>query len=321
MLQHNRAHHQKNNWLVLTNAGYAEVNNRATMGALDGLTNILHVRRGNHSLVELQSPANAPLWFAVYDKSSGWVAYLEVNPAAVQDQTLINRSNLFSTRVTDQINAEHLYENAAEYAEKFDNKIFNGNGFRIVTIANALQRGAPTTALRAFEIHDHYCPGVTSGVIMAEYIKKYFPTAPDTRYFIQAIQPWCKEDALMVLLNATPGKKSYSATYPSQEDIASWPIWAQKVSTVVYRYNKETELWEGLALEYLWGETNCPDYGHSVMNKLCADLWYLDHMDQPESFVRVLKRFNLPQGSHPKEYARPGVDPTFLLGYWEELNP
>jgi formylmethanofuran dehydrogenase subunit E-like metal-binding protein len=263
--------------------------------------------------VEVQSTPTSALWFAVYDTVSGRVVYLEVNPDAVRENITFNSYTLFSTAVTEQINAGHLYAHAAEYAEKFNNAIFNGNEFRIVTIANALSAGVSTAVVRALEFHDHYCPGVTSGILLADYIKEYFPLESGGKYFVQGIQPWCKEDALMVLLNATPGKKSYAVTYPTAEDIASWPAWASDLSTVVYRYTKGTETWEGLALGYSWGETGCPDYGHAVMNKLCTDLWYLDRMDHPEQFITVLRQFTLPQGADPKEYARPGVDPVLLL--------
>jgi formylmethanofuran dehydrogenase subunit E-like metal-binding protein len=288
--------------LALTNAGYAEIDGRATTGALDGLTRVLRVGRGNHSLVELQSASTSPLWFAVYDKKSGYVAYLEVDPAAVTEDEIENNTNLFSTAVAEQVNAEHLYANAAEYAAKFDSKIFNGNEFRVVTVANALSVGVPTTVVRSFELHDHYCPGVTSGILMAEYIKKNLPS--EKGYFVQTIQPWCKEDALIVLLNATPGKRSYSTIYPTDADIASWAQWAQEASTVVYRYDSASDSWKGTALGFDWGEgTSCPDYGHSVMNKLCRDLEFVDQMDSPENFVTEVKNFDLPAGVHPKEYA------------------
>jgi formylmethanofuran dehydrogenase subunit E-like metal-binding protein len=301
--------------LALTNAGYAEINGHSTMGTLDGLSRILRVSRGDHSLLEMHSASNSPLWFAVYDKESGICVYLEVDPNAIHDNKSFNISSLFSTVATEQINAEHLYENAAVYAEKFDNKIFNGNEFRIVTVANAMTAGVSTRAVRAFEFHDHYCPGVTSGIIMADYIEKFFPLDHGGSYFLQSVQPWCKEDALMVLLNTTPGKKSYAITYPTEDDIASWPTWAKDLSTIVYRYDPLSEIWQGIALEYNWEETGCPDYGHSVMNKLCTDLWYLDRMDQPENFVTILKNFELPPKVHPKEYARPDVDPVFLLNF------
>ncbi|WYD80415.1 MAG: FmdE family protein [Candidatus Electrothrix gigas] len=298
--------------LALTNAGYAEIDGRATTGALDGLTRVLRVGRGNHTLVELQSASTSPLWFAVYDKKSGYVAYLEVDPAAVTEDEIENNTNLFSTAVAEQVNAEHLYANAAEYAAKFDSKIFNGNEFRVVTVANALSVGVPTTVVRSFELHDHYCPGVTSGILMAEYVKKFLPSGKG--YFVQTIQPWCKEDALIVLLNATPGKRSYSVTYPTEAEIADWPKWAQEASTVVYRYDSASDFWKGTALGFDWGkETGCEVYSNSVINKLCRDLAFVDQMDSPENFVTEVRTVTLPKGVAPKDYAGPADDPVSLL--------
>lgn len=67
-------------------------------------------------------------------------------------------------------------------------------------------------------------------------------------------------------------------------------------------------------LGFQWAETGCPDYGHSVMSKLCSDMYYLQHMDHPEAFIEVLHEFELPEGVGPKEYARPGADTMALLG-------
>ncbi|MCI5208428.1 MAG: hypothetical protein D3910_06450 [Candidatus Electrothrix sp. ATG2] len=117
MLHNQVAKHNTNNWLALTNAGYAEVNKRATMGALDGLTNILQVSRGNHSLVEVQSAPTAPLWFAVYDKKTGGVAYLEVDPSAIGEKDSGKDNVVFSTAMQERINVEHLYKRALEFDE------------------------------------------------------------------------------------------------------------------------------------------------------------------------------------------------------------
>lgn len=307
-------------FIVITNAGYAQIDGEVTTGALDGLSRSLEVSRGNHSLVEIQSAAEKPLWFAVYHKRSGYCAYLEVDPDAVvneRDSVRKNIRSLFSTSALEQINALHLYDNAEEYTKKFDSGIFGGNEFRIVTIANAIAEGAPTFAVRSFEFHDHYCPGVTSGILMALYINKFFPLECGGSYFVQSVQPWCKEDALLSMLNTTPGKGGYGVTYPTEEDIAAWPEWAEKASTVVYRKDPNTGNWDGLVLGFVWGETGCPEYGHSVMDKLCSDLWYLQRLNQPKNFIKVLKKFDLPEGVDPKSHARPGVDAILML---DQLN-
>ena len=208
--------------IALTNAGYADINGRSTMAALDGLSSVLKISRGAHSLIEIHSSASTPLWFAVYDKDSGNCAYLQVDPAAMQEDD----APLFSKEAVEQVNAEHLFANPAEYGQKFDDKVFGGNEFRIVTIANAVAAGVSTKALRAFEFHDHYCPGVTSGILLAKYIEQHFSGS----LFIQSIQPWCKEDALQAILNTTPGKKGYDVLYPTEADLAAWPDWAKAAS-------------------------------------------------------------------------------------------
>ena len=304
-------------WIALTNAGYARVNGRTTQGGLDGVAQAVTVSRGDLSLLEIHSAPNAALWFALYHESSGNCAYFEVDAAVagdVPDIGSIDMKKLFSIKVMEKIDAEHLFENAAEYAGRFDEKIFGGNEFRIVTIANAAAAGAPVDAIRAMEFHDHYCPGVTSGVLLASYLKNSFPLETGGGYFIHSVQPWCKEDALMAVLNVTPGKGGYAVSYSTPEDRATWIDGMENAATIVYRMNPGTGRWDGIVVGFTWGEPDCPSYGHSVIDKLCTDLWYLERLDHPEQFITVLYTFVLPQDVTPKEYARPGVDPMERLG-------
>ncbi len=297
------------NLIVMSNAGYAEIGGYSTQAALDGLSSI-GVSRGRLNLLEIHSAFNMPLWFAIYDKASGLCSYLQVNPALTQI------ADLFSINTIEKINAEHLYANAAAYNEKFNKGIFGGNEFRIVTIMNAIAKGAPTYAARAFEFHDHYCPGITSGILMVNYLKKQFSLTSGGSYFVQGIQPWCKEDALMVLLNATPGKTGYAAVYANAADIATWKTEAKDAANIIYRQDGKTKKWDGVVLGFIWAtDTGCPNYDNNgTITKLCSDLWYLNRMDQPELFVKEIKRFDLPEGLAPKDWARPGVDPMQKLG-------
>lgn len=307
---------RKENLVVLTNAGYAEVNQSPTQGALDGLTEVTGASRGRNTLVELHSIFQAPLWFVVFDKGSGFCAYLEVDSMAaaqwINGQATIS-PGLFSAKATERIDADYLYRHAAAYKTKFDSMIFGGNEFRIVTVANAIAAGAPPDFVRTVEFHDHYCPGVTSGILMARYLKEYFPPGKNG-YFVHAVEPWCKEDALSVLLNATPGKGRFAIDYPTESDRAGRVEEAKNASTIVYRQNAQATRWEGLVLGFEWGEPSCPKTGNGIVDKLCTDLWYLERMEQPEEFIKVIKRFELPDGASPKDWARPGVDPLQMLG-------
>jgi len=55
------------------------------------------------------------------------------------------------------------------------------------------------------------------------------------------VDPWCKEDALMVLLSATPGKRNYAVSYPTDEDKESLTEDGKMASTIVYRQNIQTK--------------------------------------------------------------------------------
>jgi formylmethanofuran dehydrogenase subunit E-like metal-binding protein len=310
---------QAGNLIVLTNAGYAEVNGVPTQGSLDGMAAVTGVSRGRNTLVEVHSNSCAPLWFAVYDKGSGYCVYLQVDSSKVSKMTkgfATAPPGLFNVSSIERIDAAYLFDHPSQYKAKFENKVFGGNEFRIVTIANAVAAGAPPYAVRAFEFHDHYCPGVTSGIIMARYLKAHFPPGK-SGYFVHALEPWCKEDALLVLLNATPGKRSYAVSYHTDVDLARRTPEAKNASTIIYRQNDQTQRWEGLILAFEWAETSCSNTGNMVIDKLCVDLWYLKRMERPEDFVKVVKTFELPEGTSPRDWARPGVDPLKMLGLVE----
>jgi formylmethanofuran dehydrogenase subunit E-like metal-binding protein len=319
--------------IALTNAGYAEIDGHSTQGCMDGLTWRLGVTRGSNTLLEIHSCYDKALWFFIYYKKSGVGVYLEVNPEVIpglinnakkhkfsriaKNNLHIPASQLFIRTAVENIKAEHLFANAEEYNEKFANKIFGGNEFRIVTIANAVAAGAPAYAIRSFEFHDHYCPGVLSGILMANYIKECFPLqSPDNKYFVLTVNPWCKEDALMVLLNTTPGKKGYAISYPNEEDMIKWKEEAKNAATIIFRQDGAKE-WEGRLLGFSFDEANdmhdFPDYGSSLLNKLYSALWYLDYLDQPELFVSIIKEFELAEGEDPKAWARPGINPLEKL--------
>lgn len=312
-----KAKRRSGEFIALTNAGYAEINGRDTQAALDGLSKLLKVGRGDFSLVEIHSNPVTPLWFAVYAKSTGLCTYLEVAKEAVAGATQLSKSSkdsLFSAVTQTVVTAEKIYENPDEAIAVFSSKIFNGNEFRIVTTINGILAGAPACVLRSIELHDHFCPGVTSGVFLAQYLKKEFPLAPGGSYFVQSVQPWCKEDALLAILNTTPGKKGYHLYYPTEEDQAKWVDEAKDAADIIYRKDPDSGTWDGIVVSVSLGQTDCPEYNNSLLDKLCSDLYHLKNLDAPEGYITVIKSFTLPDGMTPKDYARPGVDPMVELG-------
>ncbi|WP_459903632.1 FmdE family protein [Desulfosarcina cetonica] len=295
--------------IALSNAGYAEIDDQSTMAALDGLSKITRVSRGANTLVEIHSAPRVPLWFAVYDKRSGYCVYLQVDPEHCSKP--LKTAKLFSIRSIEKINTEYLYDNDTFPASDTSTgyQAFGGNEFRIVSIANAVAAGAPASFVRALEFHDHYCPGVTSGFIMANFAKANFPATSTESWFVQGLQPWCKEDSLMVVLNATPGKSGYAATYPNATGGNDFT----KPASIIYHRASSSDPWQGYLLGFTFpttDETGCGQYTNGYLQKLCTDLWFLNQLDEPEAFVDVFQKFELPQGTHPKSFAQRDVEET-----------
>ena len=305
----------KKDLIVLTNAGYSEMFGMPTQGVLDGLAAVTGASRGKNTLVEIHAAAWDSLWVAVHDQASGWCAYLEMERLGGSDPHQFPDDispDIFDIRTVERIDANYLYQHAEAFETRMAGRIFGDNAFRVITIANAVASGAPAHVIRAFEFHDHYCPGVVSGILMADYVQAHFPPGR-SGYFVHGVDPWCKEDALMTLLNATPGKKKYAVTYPSNEDRARRLPEVETAATIVYRQNDQTRHWEGIILGFDWADTTCPKTGNVIIDKLCLDLWYLERIDNPDAFVKVLKTVALPDGVSPMDWAGPGVDPLKMM--------
>jgi formylmethanofuran dehydrogenase subunit E-like metal-binding protein len=321
------------NLIALSNAGYAEVQDQTTMAAMDGVSEVTKVSRGANTLVEVHSAPRAPLWFAIFDKKSGYCAYLQLDPDRLGVKG--KDCDLFKIRSIAKIDADYLFKTStyvpatgntpAVYTDKFPvSPTFGGNEFRIVTIANGVAVGVPAYILRSFEFHDHYCPGVTSGIIMANFAKAYFTATETESWFVQGLQPWCKEDALQVMLNATPGKSGYGVTYSTAPyRVANWTYPtadAQNAASIIYHMNAGDSQWEGVVLGFTFPSgdtTGCGVYTGNL-NKLCTDLWSLSHLSD-QSMLTVIHRFKLPAGKHPKDYAAPGMDVMIKLSGFEAI--
>ncbi|MEX1297538.1 MAG: FmdE family protein [Desulfotignum sp.] len=316
MIQNAGSTPDRNHLIVLTNAGYSEMFGMATQGVLDGLAAVTGASRGKNTLVEIHAAAWDPLWVAVHDQVSGWCTYLEMNQTGGSDPKKFPDAmspDNFSIRTVERIDADYLYAHAKAFETRMADRIFGDNAFRVITIANAVASGAPAHVIRAFEFHDHYCPGVVSGILMADYVQAHFPPGR-SGYFVHGIDPWCKEDALMTLLNATPGKKKYAVSYPSKADRAKRLPEVETAATIVYRMDDQTKQWEGIILGFDWADTSCAKTGNVIIDKLCIDLWYLERIDTPDAFVKVLKIVTLPDGVSPMDWAAPGTDPLKMMG-------
>lgn len=299
--------------IVMTNASFASPKGNDTQGCLDGIAKATGATVGASRLITVQSRFDAPLWFAFYAPKNETCAYLEYSPEATASafgsEKIRPRATVVQTR---RIKADYLFAHPEELEAKAGEKLFGGNVFRIVTVINAAERGAGAFLLRAVQVHDHLCPGVSSGLALVSFIRDHLlTTGPQTRCFILTLKPWCKEDALTSLLNATPGKRSYAVLYPTDEQVASWPKPLSSTCSVVFTKNGDKP-WHGTMLGFGFSAAQKAyggaPYGKTVLDKLHADIWFMDNPDKAQNLVSRLKDFDLAPGQTPQSLMRPGTD-------------
>ncbi len=305
--------------IVLTNAGFARPGGLSSKGCLDGLSEATGTSVGSSTLLRLQSRFDQPLWFAFYRPDSGKCAYLQAEPRRAE-KALSGKDSpdqSFALEQAARIKAEHIVDHAGEFHDRAENGLFGDNLFRVVTAANAAAKDTPDDLLTAIQLHDHYCPGVSSGVLLAEYIRKEILSGrPGADCFVLSLDPWCKEDALITLLNATPGKRGYGVVYPADGSKETWPAPVSRADTVVF-VREDSGPWIGRMLRFDFAKAkemfSGPETGMGTADKLAMNLWFMGFLDEPGTFVDTVGTVQLEAGESPPDLLRPGKNPVEIL--------
>jgi formylmethanofuran dehydrogenase subunit E-like metal-binding protein len=305
--------------IVLTNAGFARPGGLSSKGCLDGLSAATEASVGSSTLLRLQSRFDQPLWFAFYNPESGKCAYLQTEGEKAEKGLSGKRfrGGYFGLEQTARITAEYIVDHAGAFQDRAENGLFGDNLFRVVTAANAAAKNSPDDLLTAIQLHDHFCPGVSSGVLMARYIRERILSGHrGADCFILSLNPWCKEDALIALLNATPGKRGYGVVYPADGGTESWPAPLSRTDTVVF-VGEDSEPWIGSMLRFDFAKAkemfSGPESGMAAVDKLAMDLWLMGYLEKPEAFVDTVGTLQLKKGESPRDLLGAETNPVEML--------
>ncbi|MDY0247734.1 MAG: FmdE family protein [Methanosarcina mazei] len=224
------------------------------------------------NLLVVQNARNAPLWFAFFDKASGKCAYIEV--------TYENEDKI-SYQATENINFNELsasQESIAAWSEKVNSKIFNGREFAILTISNAWATGnLDYELMQCLEIHNHFCPGVSSGFVLANWMEENYPLEEGVSYTVFSTPHWCKDDVFVKRWDATPGKGGVFVSELTDEELEA--IGSDLAGVFVVR-DKNAGTLKAVVLGYNsdLASANCgakesdPDW----VSKYMKDLWLMN---------------------------------------------
>lgn len=330
------------NILAFTDAGYiAKIGAYTTEKALDGVMMTTGASRGKGNLVNVHKPYNATLWFAFFQKGSKACVYLEAKGdvlksyldkektgrvLALRDFMKLKDREIFATIAKENIDANKLLSSPEAWQKKMIARVFGGNEFSLFTISNLWAMGLPNDFLKVAELHDHICPGLTSGYLIAEYLKKNLPSlAPRHEYTIIAIPPWCKDDALIQIFETNVGHKRLFVKWLTKEQKKRLPKGAKNVANIVIRWEKGAKKGKGIVVAFNWDKVfkgarikrkdfmDFKGYGW-WWTRLKMDLWMMDYLDKPEALVYAIKEFEVKSPAEIEKLKAAGVNPLVELG-------
>lgn len=294
---------------ALTNAPYVSLNGRSCPEVVDVLQEVTGCSVGRRNLLFFQRAVTHPLLAALHRQDNG--------------ETVVIRHDGY----TPQIHQFNMKGNTAADPGHFEaiRKKLKGDAFTVVTLLSAHAKGAPYDFLKCCEHHNHYCPGVTSGYFIAQFILDRYPRSAGQQYVWFACPPWCKDDAVSTMLDLTPGKrnlfvKSMAAGRPMEGPDG-------RFAGIVVRWNPKKETGKAAVLQFDWNEAYRladltpesfnPEGGKSNPAFFTARIrssWALiPYLNEPERFVRLFKEVDV-DASALQRMKQAGEDPYAVIG-------
>jgi formylmethanofuran dehydrogenase subunit E-like metal-binding protein len=280
--------------LMMTDAPYAKVNGACALPYLAEAQALTGCTVGKGNLLFFQRPQTHPLRLMLFKKKSG-------------DAVIISRVG--QTWLAETLNLGEETISAPEFWEKA--KAFNAEKdiFSLATIANVWAKNGPYDFLKCAELHNHICPGVTSGYLLAHYILSHYPLKKGERYTVVACPVWCKEDAIQVILDCTPGKNGLIVKQLADQQLKQVAV--DKPAGLVLIWNDQDKTGRGAALSFDFNRLsamapkNCP--------KAATVLAVLDSLDKPDRFVSTAAEFTLNDHRY-QQIIQTGTNPYEILG-------
>lgn len=262
------------NLLMMTNAPYVMVDGACALPHLDKAQALTGCTVGKGNLLFFQRPQNHPLRFMLFQKISGQAVIISKTKDAWQSETL--------DLSPAAISSPAFWEGAQKYAA-------GGDMFTLAAMANVWAKDGPYDFLKSAELHNHICPGLTAGYLMAHYILKHYPLKNGERYTVVACPVWCKDDAFQVIMDCTPGKKGLIAKNLSEKQIAQ--VAFANPAGIILIWDGVKKTGKGVALSFDFAPVNA--LSPKGMPKAATVLSVLDHLDNPDRFVATAAEFDL----------------------------
>ena len=296
---------------VLTDATYVKVNGKTSEGYVDMTQEVTGCSVGKGNLLFFHRPVTYPLKVVLFRKDT-------------KDSVVITCDGKKTKKVKLNIDGDKATK--PEFWKQIEKSLGPADAFSIVTIANSWAMGAPYDFLKCCEFHNHLCPGLTSGYFIAKVILDKYPLNKGEKYVFIACPPWCKDDAIQVLLDLTPGKRSLfvkQLTDPQKRGCA-----AANVAGILVIWKLKENRGKGVIFQFDW-EKACKVSGVKRKNfmpkggkknpvfwttRVKCDWGLMPYLKRPDEFVNVVKEFEV-SPEMLRRLTMAGVDPYKEIGF------
>lgn len=231
--------------LILTNAGCARANGDCTISLADIARRRTGCTVGTGSLLFVHAPDSAPLWFTLFRSHTHEAVFAVWNGEGFERQKL--------DLSPDHILAPENWKNASEGPA--GKKLF-----QVVSFCLVWSEAPSWGLLKSSELHNHICPGVNAGYVLAEYIKRQFPLEQGQKYTFMAAPPSCPVDAIQTVFDATGGKRSMFTVQVSEKSLSEHFQGEIQPTLIAMRSGGKSAQCDGLVLGFDW-EQNCTQLG------------------------------------------------------------
>lgn len=262
------------------------------------------------NLLVVQNARNAPLWFAFFNKSSGSCTFIEVS---------YENSSEIIYQVTENIDFDKLSKNKksiAAWNEKVNSTVFDGREFAILTISNGWATGSLDYELvQCLELHNHFCPGVSSGFVLANWMEENYPLEEGVSYTVFSCPNWCKEDVFVTRWDASPGKSGIwvsSLEDEELEDIGNSPAGIFVVTNKIAGTMQAVVL--GFDFDIVRAECGAKEDDPSWASKYLMDLWLMNRENwNKEGLITEIAVIEIDENTLD-EIKQAGTNPYEVLG-------
>ncbi|WBF05871.1 hypothetical protein ISG35_06415 [Methanothermobacter thermautotrophicus] len=267
--------------LVITTAGLVKYHNMTTEDVLEGILNrgggLISYGRAN--LLTVRKTATDPLCTAFIVRKGN-----DLLMAFYRNTTLVYLGTVSQNMSSAQWN-------------NLTSKL-GDDAFPFASLANAWAAGAPADLLKQAAFHGHMCLGTISGYAMSKTIYMYYPPIQDwstgspieiTSYVTIGVPGGSDDDALILALDNTPGKRSYlgfDTTGAGAEDsMVGFIRWNSRTNTgtlVVMKFDQQALI-----------DTYKRETGVSMVQELKFNAWLVKKVtENPASIVTIVKELD-----------------------------